>query len=164
MTDDDLGEDAIEWLGVRYKTILPSAASGGGISITDSVSPPGSGPPRHIHHGEDETFVVLTGACEFWIDGAVQLCRAGGTAFVPRGTEHTFRVVGASPSRHLVILTPGGFEGFFAEMARERLQIPEDMAAVTEAAARYNLTFTGPPLSGPPLCDPVHSGQGQETG
>jgi quercetin dioxygenase-like cupin family protein len=117
------------------------------MSITDSVSPAGSGPPRHVHHGEDETFVILSGACEFWVAGETFQRREGETAFVPRGTEHTFRVVGDQPSRHLLILTPGGFEGFFVEMARGRYRIPDDMERIIECGARYGLSFTGPPLN-----------------
>ena len=70
----------------------------------------------------------------------------GETVFVPRGEEHTFQVLGARACRHYTILTPGGFEGFFGEMAAGQFRIPEDMAAVVAAAARYNLAFTGPPL------------------
>ena len=44
------------------------------------------------------------------------------------------------------MLTPGGFEGFFYEMAREQYSIPEDMEHVNASAARHNLAFTGPPL------------------
>jgi hypothetical protein len=40
----------------------------------------------------------------------------------------------------------GQFEGFFAEMARGDFRIPEDMETVNRIAARYHLTFTGPPL------------------
>jgi hypothetical protein len=65
---------------------------------------------------------------------------------VPRGREHTFRVAGVSPARHLIILTPGGFEGFFADMAAGQFRIPEDMDAILESAARHDLRFTGPPL------------------
>lgn len=146
MKDNILGPDAIEWLGVQYRTILTTAEAGGGMSITDSVSPPASGPPRHIHHDADETFVVLSGDVEFWLEGERFTRGPGETAFVPRGKAHTFRVVSNTASRHLVILTPGGFEGFFAEMAAKQFQIPEDMAAIEETAARYHLTFTGPPL------------------
>ena len=117
------------------------------MSITDSVSPPNSGPPRHIHHDADEAFVILTGNVEFWMAGERFLRGPGETAFIPRGTEHTFRVVSDTPSRHLVTLTPGGFEGFFAEMAAGQFRIPEDMPAIEESAARHNLSFTGPPLS-----------------
>jgi quercetin dioxygenase-like cupin family protein len=141
-----LGSSALEWLGVTYKTILSAQASGGAMSIVDSVSPAGSGPPRHIHEREDETFIVLTGQCEFWLEGQRFMRGPGETAFIPRGKEHTFRVAGDQASRHLLILTPGGFEGFFAEMANGQFRIPDDMPAITEAARRFHLTFTGPPL------------------
>ena len=44
-------------------------------------------------------------------------------------------------------MTPGGFEGFFAEMAAGQFAIPDDMAQIEESAARFNLSFVGPPLS-----------------
>jgi hypothetical protein len=70
----------------------------------------------------------------------------GETVFIPRGSEHTFQIVGDTPCRHLVILTPGGFEGFFAEMAAGQFSVSTDMPAIMEAAGRHNLRFTGPPL------------------
>lgn len=66
MKETPLGPGAVEWLGTLYRTTLPTEATGGTMSITDSVSPPGFGPPRHIHHDADETFVMLTGDAEFW--------------------------------------------------------------------------------------------------
>ena len=63
------GPDAIDWLGVHYRTIMPPVESGGEMSILDTVSPPGSGPPRHIHHDTDETFALLSGDAEFWLAG-----------------------------------------------------------------------------------------------
>mgnify|MGYP001765266171 CR=1 FL=1 len=139
--------ETLNWNGTSYSTILTTKASGGAMSIVDSESPLGSGPPRHIHDREDEAFVVLTGEIEFWLEGQRFTRRAGETAFVRRGREHTFRVVGNGPSRHLVILTPGGFEGFFADMARGQFRIPEDMPAVLESAEAHSLRFTGPPLT-----------------
>lgn len=146
MKDSDLTGDTMEWLGVTYKTILSTADSGGAMSIVDSISPVDSGPPRHVHHAEDETFVILTGACRVWIEGTEIEAKAGESVFIPRGKEHTFKVTGTEPSRHLVILTPGGFEGFFADMAAGQFQIPNDMPQIVESGERHNMTFTGPPL------------------
>jgi quercetin dioxygenase-like cupin family protein len=146
MKNNILGPNAIEWLGVQYHTILGTAETNGTLSVTDSVSPSGSGPPRHIHHDADETFVLLSGDAEFWLDGERFTRTPGQTVFIPRGKEHTFRIVSKIPARHLVILTPGGFEGFFAEMAKGNLRIPEDMATIEKFATRYHLSFTGPPL------------------
>jgi len=142
MTDND----SIEWLGVRYKTILAKEDTGGAMSIVDSLSPVGSGPPRHIHHNEDETFVTITGTCKVWIEGVETIAGPGESVFIPRGKEHTFKVIGDEPCRHLVILTPGGFEGFFQDMADGNCQIPEDMPAIEISAKAHNMTFTGPPL------------------
>lgn len=139
----------LEWNGTLYRTILTPADSGGTLSIVDSLSPVGSGPPRHVHHAEDETFVMLSGTCLLWIGGETREAGPGESVFIPRGTEHTFQVIGDRPSRHLVILTPGGFEGFFAEMARGAFRIPEDMPAILESARRHDLSFTGPPLEVP---------------
>lgn len=146
MKDLRTDTEAIEWLGVRYKTILSSAQTNGAMSIVDSWSPPGSGPPRHIHAKEDETFVMLSGICKVWIEGKETTAVPGESVFIPRGTNHTFKVISDEPSRHLVILTPGGFEGFFADMAEGQFLIPDDMPAIEESAGRHHLTFTGPPL------------------
>ena len=146
MKDLTTDTDAIEWLGVKYKTILSSEQTNGTMSIVDSWSPSGSGPPRHIHAEEDETFVMLSGTCKLWIEGEETSVEPGESVFIPRGTNHTFKVVGDVPSRHLVILTPGGFEGFFVDMAEGQFRIPDDMAAIEESAKRHHLTFTGPPL------------------
>lgn len=138
--------DAIDWNGVKYRTILSAEATGGKMSIVDSLSPVGSGPPRHVHEREDEIFVIVTGQCKFWLEGEELRRGPGETVFIPRGSEHTFQIVGDVSCRHLVILTPGGFEGFFAEMAAGQYSVSTDMPAIMEAAGRHNLRFTGPPL------------------
>lgn len=137
----------VEWLGTQYEIILSKEQSGGAMSIVRSEAPPDSGPPMHVHADADETFVLLTGTAEFMLNGTRKMLRAGETIFVPRGQEHTFRVIGSAPCKHLVILTPGGFEGFFFEMGRDQLAIPDDMEEITKRAAHYHLTFTGPPLA-----------------
>lgn len=142
----DIDPAAADWGGVLYNTILGADATNGALSIVDSLSPVGSGPPRHVHDNEDEAFVLLSGTCEFWLEGDQFTRSAGETVFIPRGREHTFRAIGAEPCRHLVILTPGGMERFFYEMAEKQCQIPDDMPAVEDSAARYNMRFTGPPL------------------
>ncbi len=138
--------DEIKWQGVSYRTILSAQDTGVRMSITDSVPPPMSGPPRHVHANEDEIFVVLSGEIIYWLDGETGHVGPGETLFIPRGKEHTFQVPGDQPCRHLVILTPGGFEGFFAEMAAGQFTIPTDMDAINDSAARFGLAFTGPPL------------------
>ena len=143
---DVVSRETREWNGTTYRTILDASETEGAMSIFDSVSPPRSGPPRHVHDAEDETFIILSGEVEMWLEGESFTRGPGETAFIPRGAEHTFRVISDHPCRHLVILTPGGFDAFFAEMAEGGYAIPADMPRIIEIAARHNLRFTGPPL------------------
>ena len=146
MKDQYCDTRTVEWQGTTYRIAMRAEDTGGAMAMVESLTPPGEGPPRHIHHAEDEAFIVLSGELEFWLEGRTIFAGTGQAVFVPRGAEHTFRNCGALPCRHLVILTPGGFEGFFEEMAAGRFRVPEDMPAVIEAGARHNLTITGPPL------------------
>ena len=98
--------DGIEWLGVSLKTILAPDATGGAMSIVDTVAPVGFSPPRHIHHAEDEIFVVLTGEMDVWINGEITRAGPGDAAFVPRGTEHSFLVNGDRPCRGDLVDVP----------------------------------------------------------
>jgi mannose-6-phosphate isomerase-like protein (cupin superfamily) len=134
------------WGGTRYRTILSTAETGGAMSITYGEADAFNGPPTHVHEHEDEVFIVLDG--EITLDLAGQRLARGpmGTAFVPRGTPHSF-ITGAQGARCFTVLTPGGFEGFFAEMARGGFQLPQDMAAVVAIAARYGSHIVGPGLA-----------------
>lgn len=136
----------VEWQGTLYKTLLTAAQTAGTLSIFESLDQPGYGPPRHVHKAEDETFYVLAGEVEFWRDGETTRHGPGEVVFVPRGRNHTFRILGTSPARMVTVMTPGGFDGFFAEMAEGQYRIPQDMGPIAAIAARYNLEFTGPPL------------------
>jgi len=90
--------------------------------------------------------MIISGACDFWVSGKTIIRRPGETIFVPRGTEHTFKVSSTEPCRHLVILTPAGFERFFSEVARGGYRIPDDMGTINDIEARFHLSYTEPPL------------------
>ncbi len=132
------------WLDTTYDIRLRGADGGAGLFV--SRAPAGSGPPRHVHDDADEIFYVVSGEIDFFVAEEITRAYPGDVLRVPRGVEHTFRVTDDGPSDTVVMLTPGGFEGFFEEMAAGAYRVPEDMAAITKIGARYNLRFTGPPL------------------
>ncbi len=138
------GSAVLDWNGTTYRTMLSTSDTGGRMCVVESTSPALAGPPRHVHAQEDETFLILSGEVEFWLDGQRLRRGPGESAFIPRGAEHTYKAL--TESRFLVVLTPGGFEGFFAEMAANGYCVPEDMGPIVESATRHHLTFTGPPL------------------
>jgi mannose-6-phosphate isomerase-like protein (cupin superfamily) len=137
---------AHHWNGASYQTILSTAETAGAMSVLYIETPPLSGPPAHVHAAEDETFVVLDGTIEFEVGDRYFTRGPMQTAFVPRGVSHSFRS-GPKGARGLTILTPGGFEGFFADMARSGYDLPRDLDEVRAAAGRYGARFVGPGLA-----------------
>ena len=136
-----------QWTGATYTILLGADETGGSVGVFENTCPPGYGPPIHRHHAEDETLVVLSGEIRVWLEGSERVLGPGSSAFIPRGKEHAFRVIGEKPCRFLAFLTPGGFEQFFVEMAEGDILPPRDMARMMPIAARHNLEFTGPELS-----------------
>ncbi|NKJ71640.1 cupin domain-containing protein [Rhizobium leguminosarum bv. viciae] len=134
------------WNGTTYRILLSSAETQGAMSIVHGVAGPLDGPPSHIHEAEDETFLVLEGVIDFELEGTVFRRGPMETAHIPRGKRHSFRT-GPDGAVCIAVLTPGGFEGFFEEVAAAGFQIPRDIAAVAECAARYGSQFTGPGLA-----------------
>jgi mannose-6-phosphate isomerase-like protein (cupin superfamily) len=139
-------ETTHHWNATTSRTILSTAETGGAMCIIDYAAGPLSGPPAHVHANEDEIFVVLEGEMEFEVGTERFVRKSFGTAFVPRGQEHSFRT-GPTGARCLTILTPGGFEGFFAESAKRQFRMPQDLDEIAAMAARYGSRMTGPGLA-----------------
>jgi quercetin dioxygenase-like cupin family protein len=117
------------------------ATTGGRLVLLENLTAPGGGPPPHTHTREDEFFFVLDGMFEIRIGEDLHIVKAGGFAYVPRGTVHNFRNVAETASRILVGFTPAGMEGFFRESGRPATDdgpappVNDDEIARTMAAA-----------------------------
>ena len=55
----------------------------------------------HVHYAEDEMFLILEGAYRVCMDGEWTEVGPGSVVYLPRGTEHTFQVVGPEAGRRL---------------------------------------------------------------
>lgn len=119
-------------LGVRF--MVWSAESGGGFSLVEHPIPPrGLCAPLHRHTHEDEYSYILEGRMGAQLGDDVVFAGVGDLVFKPRGQWHTFWNAGDTPCRILEIISPGGFEGFFAELGHG--------SAPPDAGARYGLEF-----------------------
>jgi hypothetical protein len=63
-------------------------------------------------------------------------------AILPRGIPHGFRNVGETPGRFLCVVTPGGLEEYFLEVAR--CLPPPSPAQLAGMAKTYGLTLLPP--------------------
>jgi quercetin dioxygenase-like cupin family protein len=133
---------------MRY--VATAEDTGGRLAVLEQRLSPAGEPPRHVHANEDEAFYVLEGrlAASIGDDTAVS-AGPGELVFLPRGVPHSLHARTAEV-RGLVLLTPAGFEQFFAAIGQPApaSELPEptapDVAAVAAAAARYGVTVLPP--------------------
>jgi mannose-6-phosphate isomerase-like protein (cupin superfamily) len=71
--------------------------TGGSLGFLKQIIAPNSGPPLHVHPGEDELFYVLKGDFKVELGDKIIDAPAGTVMFVLRGTAHTFKNAGTEP-------------------------------------------------------------------
>ena len=102
-------------IGVRF--MIDGSESGGGFSLVEHpMSPARLAAPLHRHTREDEYSFVLEGRVGALLGDDVVVGGPGDLIFKPRDQWHTFWNAGDEPARLLEIISPAGFEHFFAEL------------------------------------------------
>ena len=128
----------LEAVGVRF--LAWTEETGGGCSIVEHPIPPRTlVAPLHKHSREDEYSFVLEGRMGAQLGDDVVYADAGDFVFKPREQWHTFWNAGDGPCRILEIISPGGFEHLFDELAAEMAEPEVDPARLMEIGERYGV-------------------------
>jgi quercetin dioxygenase-like cupin family protein len=152
-------------LGVRF--MIEGAQSGGTFALVEHpIEPRTLAAPMHTHRYEDEYTYVLEGEIGVQIGEEVRIAQPGDLVFKPRGVPHAFWNAGDTPARALEIISPAGFERYFAELAplfppanqgpldqeaigavREKYGLEMDMSSIPVLAESHGLLVDAPPPS-----------------
>jgi len=141
-------------LGVRF--MLGGEETGGRFAVVEHpLKPRALGSPLHTHTVEDEYSFVLEGTIGVQIGGTETVATPGSLIVKPRGVPHAFWNAGDAPARLLELISPAGFETYFAAMAelfasgppdamraeaiRQRYGLELDLSSVPELVARHSL-------------------------
>jgi mannose-6-phosphate isomerase-like protein (cupin superfamily) len=148
-------------IGVRF--MVDGSESDGGFSLVEHpMSARALAAPLHRHSREDEYSYVVEGRVGALLGDEVVVGSPGDLIVKPRGQWHTFWNAGDEPARLLEIISPAGFEHYFAELvaaggstqmepaARAALAakygLEVDPESVPELVKRFELKFPGEPL------------------
>ena len=133
--------DFVDLAGVGVRFLVDSARSGGTFSCVEHpIAPRTLGSPVHTHTREDEYSFVLEGRLGLLVGDEVLEARPGDLVFKPRGEPHAFWNATDEPTRFLEIISPAGFERYFAEAAAMFPATGDpDMAAFAGLCQRYGL-------------------------
>jgi quercetin dioxygenase-like cupin family protein len=148
-------------IGVRFM-IDGEEAQGRFALVEHPMSPRALAAPIHRHLREDEYSYVLEGRIGALLGDEVLIGGPGDLILKPRNQWHTFWNAGDEPARILEIISPAGFEKFFAELVdlggvtRAEPQVLADLcaryglemdpASVPGLIERFNLRFPGEPI------------------
>jgi quercetin dioxygenase-like cupin family protein len=128
--------------GASIRLIARAIDTDGRYTVFEQTTPAGWGPPRHVHANEDEIVYVLEGTYEISLGDQRRTVSAGGCAILPRGIPHGFQNVGDTPGRFMCVVSPGGLEEYFLDLAR--CSLPPSPAQLVGMARPYGLTLLPP--------------------
>jgi quercetin dioxygenase-like cupin family protein len=152
-------------LGVRF--MIGGEQTGGNFSLVEHpIKPRALAAPMHTHEREDEYTYVLEGQIGVQIGEEVRVAQPGDLVFKPRGVPHAFWNATGTLARALEIISPAGFERYFAELAplippanqgpldeeavgavRAKYALEMDMGSIPVLAERHGLAVDVPPPS-----------------
>jgi quercetin dioxygenase-like cupin family protein len=134
-------EQGIAWniLGQTYRPLQHCEAS----FAFDTLFPPGTFVPPHIHPTQDEFIRVLEGRFDLLLDGQPGQAAEGDLIRLPRGIPHGIFNKSDTPVRALFWVAPSLrlFELF------SQLHNVADPAEVVRLAALHDVTFLPPPAT-----------------
>jgi mannose-6-phosphate isomerase-like protein (cupin superfamily) len=133
----DSGDWAKVWPDERFAVRIPPKDCNRRYTTLELVGASKAGPPLHIHHNEDEHFIILEGSVHFQRGDETFDANAGETVTIPRGVVHTWTIRSEHPARMLITFAPAGFEEAFRALVG---------APISEAEAilnRYGCTVEG---------------------
>jgi quercetin dioxygenase-like cupin family protein len=137
-------------IGVRF--MIDGEEAGERFSLVEHpMSARALAAPLHLHTREDEYSYVLEGRVGALLGDDVVIGRPGDLIFKPRNQWHTFWNAGDEPARILEVISPAGFERFFAELVDLGGMTRADPQALADLGARY--AVDADPDSIPPLVE-----------
>ena len=94
-------------LGELLTVLATAEQTGGAFSLMEERLPRGAEPPPHVHHREDEAFLVLEGRLTVRVGDDRFAASPGSFVYCPREIPHLLTVE-TDEVRMLTLCTPGG--------------------------------------------------------
>lgn len=119
------------WWGNLATIKLTGEDTNGGLTVVEVRIGPGRMAPPHVHHREEETFLITEGRLTFQIGEQTIEAGPGDIVVGPRDVPHRF-TAGSDGATVLFLLTPAGLEGLILEQSvpatRRELPAPGDVS------------------------------------
>lgn len=134
-----------EWASDHTFVKVAAADTGGQYTLMEDNLKASFRLGLHMHRYHAETFYILEGSVDFYVDGDWMAAPVGTCLHVPPGIEHACVVTqGHETARMLMIYQPSGFDGFLAELDEMTDADFEDTAKMDALNTKYDIVNIGP--------------------
>jgi quercetin dioxygenase-like cupin family protein len=131
-------------LGVSEIAFKVCPQDSNGLLVLENTFHAKGGPPRHLHHDQDEWFYAVEGAFVIEVGQERFTLNSGDSLWAPRQIPHVWAHIGETRGRILVAFMPAGkMEAFFREVTKANAMPPQEPALWRA----HGMEVLGPPLS-----------------
>ncbi len=146
---DRLGENhTIGVSSTSFKVLTQDR--GGSLFLMEHTNQKKGGPPRHLHHNEDEWFYAVEGEYIVEVGSERFQLKSGDSILALREVPHAWAFVGDTAGKMLIAFAPANkMEAFFRESMKRHNSAYSNSAAANdkEFFRAYGMELLGPPLS-----------------
>lgn len=140
----DRFDDDFVYRGNQFLLKVSGKDTDGDLCIYDTVRIKKGAPRLHLHHSQDEWFLVLKGEFTFKVGDETFYLKEGDTLLRPRRIPHAFALTSEGEGRLLLTYQPAGsMEEFFKE-ARTMINPTEEQSK--ELFEKHDMELLGSPI------------------
>jgi mannose-6-phosphate isomerase-like protein (cupin superfamily) len=130
-------------MSIDYK--VSSSDTDGGLFMLENTDDSKGGPPRHLHHKQEEWFYAVDGEYVVEVGDESYRLEPGDSVLAPRKLPHVRPHVGEGTGRLIVAFQPAGeMEAFFGALSQAKgTPSREELHSLFRS---HGMEVTGPPL------------------
>jgi mannose-6-phosphate isomerase-like protein (cupin superfamily) len=145
--NQDRDANPFAFLNGEFHLKVSSADTDGRATVFDTIRHTPGGPPLHLHHDQDEWFLVTEGQFDIRIGESLFHLAPGDSILAPKGVPHSFRNSTQTGRLIVAFLPAGTMEDFFAAGSTGGDMSPQEFAKLFEL---HGMQVVGPPLQAAP--------------
>ncbi|CAF0985274.1 unnamed protein product [Adineta steineri] len=127
-----------------YKIIVRGNETVNQFTIVEGIVYINEGAGNHYHMREDETFFVINGTLQFYVNGDQFCAQAGTTVYIPRNASQSLRNLNTKPVHIQILFAPSGIENYLEKITPIFDSQSINFTQANEIAASYGIYNLSP--------------------
>jgi quercetin dioxygenase-like cupin family protein len=137
------GGRSYDWTRDHTYVKVSAADTGGAYALMEDNLKREFALGLHLHRQHAETFYILDGNVDFYIDSDWMTAVPATTVHIPPGVPHAVVLAPGQTGKMLMIFQPAGFDQYLAELARMTEQDFADEKRMQKLDLKYDIVNLG---------------------